>query len=246
MTTDPTCTAVGVKTFICTHNGAHTKTEEVAIDENAHAWNEGAVTTDPTCSAVGVKTYTCTHNSAHTKTEDVAIDENAHAWNEGAVTTDPTCTAVGVKTFTCIHNGAHTKTEDVAIDENAHSWNEGAVTTDPTCSAVGVKTYTCTYNGAHTKTEELNALGHEYDNACDATCNTCGEERIPADHVDEDENNTCDVCGAELPKDGPGAGAIAFIVVGSVLVAGFGGFSIFWFAVKKKSFADLIRIFGKK
>ncbi len=41
-------------------------------------------------------------------------------------------------------------------------------------------------------------------------------------------------------KDGLSDGAIAGIVIGSVAVAGIGGFAIFWFAVKKKTFADLI------
>ena len=41
-------------------------------------------------------------------------------------------------------------------------------------------------------------------------------------------------------KKGLSGGAIAGIVVGSVAVAGLGGFAIFWFAIKKKSFADLI------
>ncbi len=41
-------------------------------------------------------------------------------------------------------------------------------------------------------------------------------------------------------KDGLSGGAIASIVIGSVAVAGIGGFAIFWFAVKKKTFADLI------
>ncbi len=53
----------------------------------------------------------------------------------------------------------------------------------------------------------------------------------------------------EEPK-GLSGGAIAGIVVGSVAVAGLGGFAIFWFAIKKKSFADLIAaikgIFKKK
>lgn len=40
-------------------------------------------------------------------------------------------------------------------------------------------------------------------------------------------------------KDGLSGGAIAGIVIGSVLLAGIGGFAIFWFAVKKKTFADL-------
>lgn len=40
-------------------------------------------------------------------------------------------------------------------------------------------------------------------------------------------------------KDGLSGGAIAGIVIGSVAVAGIGGFAIFWFAVKKKTFANL-------
>ena len=40
-------------------------------------------------------------------------------------------------------------------------------------------------------------------------------------------------------KDGLSGGAIAGIVIGSVAVAGIGGFAIFWFVVKKKTFADL-------
>lgn len=40
-------------------------------------------------------------------------------------------------------------------------------------------------------------------------------------------------------KDGLSGGQIAGIVIGSVAVAGIGGFAIFWFAIKKKTFADL-------
>ena len=51
-------------------------------------------------------------------------------------------------------------------------------------------------------------------------------------------------------NDGLSGGAIAGIVIGSVAVAGIGGFAIFWFAVKKKTFADLIAaikaLFAKK
>ena len=41
-------------------------------------------------------------------------------------------------------------------------------------------------------------------------------------------------------KDGLSGGQIAGIVIGSVAVAGIGGFAVLWFAVKKKTFADLI------
>ena len=53
--------------------------------------------------------------------------------------------------------------------------------------------------------------------------------------------------GGELSeKTGLSGGQIAGIVLGSVLLAGIGGFAIFWFAVKKKKFADLIAVFKKK
>jgi len=43
-----------------------------------------------------------------------------------------------------------------------------------------------------------------------------------------------------------GTGAIIGIVIGSALVVGIGGFALFWFVIKKKSFADLIAVFKKK
>ena len=60
----------------------------------------------------------------------------------------------------------------------------------------------------------------------------------------DNPNNTPDVPTDD--KGGLGAGAIVGIVAGSVAVLGIGGFSIFWFVIKKKKFADLIAIFKKK
>ena len=41
------------------------------------------------------------------------------------------------------------------------------------------------------------SCSHEYDNACDPTCNACGEVREPADHVYDNANDaTCNACGA--------------------------------------------------
>ncbi len=44
---------------------------------------------------------------------------------------------------------------------------------------------------------------------------------------------------APVAKKGLSGGAIAGIVIGSVLLAGIGGFAIYWFAISKKTFADL-------
>ena len=58
VTTQPTCTATGVKTFSCTVPGCDYKTTET-IEMVGHAWDEGVVTTAPTVEKEGVKTYTC-------------------------------------------------------------------------------------------------------------------------------------------------------------------------------------------
>ena len=75
------------------------------------------------------------------------------------------------------------------------------------------------------------------------TFTVTGETTLIA--VYEDMPSGGGVTGGEITptpnkKDGLSGGAIAGIVIGSVAVAGIGGFAIFWFAVKKKSFADLI------
>ena len=58
--------------------------------------------------------------------------------------------------------------------------------------------------------------------------------------------NTGEITGTPTAKGGLSTGAIVGIAVGSVAVAGLGGFAIFWFVIKKKSFADLIAVFRKK
>ena len=77
VTTEPTCTEKGVKTFTCTVCKT-TKTEEIAAT-GVHTWDDGKVTTEPTCTEAGVETYTCTV-CKETKTEELAtlghIDEN--------------------------------------------------------------------------------------------------------------------------------------------------------------------------
>ena len=56
------------------------------------------------------------------------------------------------------------------------------------------------------------------------------------------EDGKCDVCGESFKLS---AGAVAGIVAGSAAAAGLCGFSLFWFVIKKKSFADLIAVFKK-
>lgn len=109
-----------------------------------------------------------------------------------------------------------------------------------------------------------NTLGHshgsEWQKNADEHWNecACGDKANKAAHTDENNDGKCDICeyamvtpenpeeNIESEKTGLSGGAIAGIVIGSVAVVGLGGFSIFWFVIKKKKFADLIALFKKK
>ena len=65
------------------------------------------------------------------------------------------------------------------------------------------------------------------------------EEEKTLTAVYEDKSSGGGEITPPAKKDGLSGGQIAGIVIGSVLLAGIGGFAIFWFAVKKKTFADL-------
>lgn len=98
VTTAPTCTEKGVKTFTCTVC-KQTKTEDV--DALGHDWGEWVKDDDANHKKV------CKRDAAHTETE-------AHDWDAGVVTKEPTETEEGVKTYTCsVCKG--TKTESVPV-----------------------------------------------------------------------------------------------------------------------------------
>ena len=70
-----------------------------------------------------------------------------------------------------------------------------------------------------------------------------GETTLTA--VYEDKSSGGGEITPPAKKDGLSGGQIAGIVIGSVAVAGIGGFAIFWFAIKKKNFKDLGEAFKR-
>lgn len=88
-------------------------------------------------------------------------------------------------------------------------------------------------------------VAHTYDNDCDAVCNSCGEQtRAAAFHQGKD-GKPCEICGELIPKEPLSGGGISAIATASTLVASAGGFSLFWFVIKKKSLAELLGILLK-
>ena len=98
-------------------------------------------------------------------------------------------------------------------------------------------------NHTHSYSEDWKQTADEHYKEC-----ACGAKQYKGAHIDSNANGSCDVCGYVITEsnDGAlGAGAIIGIVIGSVAVVGVGGFALFWFVIKKKSFAHLIAIFKK-
>ena len=90
--------------------------------------------------------------------------------------------------------------------------------------------------------ERGEAAAHVFDNDCDAVCNTCGEQaRAEIFHLG-DPGDPCEICGALIEDEPISGGAISGIVTGSTVVAGAGGFSLFWFVIKKKSWKALVKL----
>lgn len=123
---------------------------------------------------------------------------------------------------TCNVCGADTRTPA------AHSGGTATCTEKAKCESCGVS-----YG-------ELAA--HTYDNDCDGKCNVCGADtRTPAAHKDANKDNKCDACGTAMQtgdtsaeEDGLSGGAVAAIVIGSVVALGGGGFALYWFVLRKK------------
>ena len=141
VTTEPTCTAAGVRTFTCTVCG-DTTTEPIAA--LGHSWNAGTVTTEPTCIAAGVRTFTCTV-CGDTTTEPIAALGHDYS-EEWTIDTPATCTEAGSKSHHC--SRCDSKADVTEIPATGHSWNAGVVTTEPQEFVEGVRTYTCTVCGA--------------------------------------------------------------------------------------------------
>ena len=153
VTTEPTETTPGVRTFTCAVC-SQTKTEVIpATGTHTFVFTKNVA---PSCTEAGYDLYTCRDcGASEQRNSKPAL---GHKWDSGTVTAEPTEKGPGTMTYTCTVCG-QTKTEVIpATGPHTHVWDEGTVTVAPTETTPGVRTYTCTVCG-QTRTEIIPATG---------------------------------------------------------------------------------------
>ena len=143
ITTKPTCTAEGVKTFTCSLCGEF-YTEPVAA--TGHTYTDKVVA--PTCTEDGYTEHTCACGDTY---KDSTVEAAGHDYGE--VVTVPTCSAEGYTTYTCTvcadtYTGGQTEK-----DPNAHTFETKIIelTAEQAAAnphAIGIEKQVCSGCGA--------------------------------------------------------------------------------------------------
>ncbi|SDA21742.1 hypothetical protein SAMN02910446_01955 [Ruminococcus sp. YE78] len=122
VTTNPTCTEKGVKTYTAkvTIDGVeYTEDKSVDIAALGHDWNSPTFEWTETANGyTATATCTCKTEKSHTETVDATVT--------ASVTTNPTCTEKGVKTYTAkvtIDGVEYTEDKQVDADPIGHEWS---------------------------------------------------------------------------------------------------------------------------
>ena len=232
-TSDNTCKAERV----CKHDSTHIESETVAAT--------GTTITAATCKEKGKMKYTATFtNTAFAaQVKEVDIDFTEHTYGDLIPEVSPTTTEFGVKEHKdCTVCGKHFDkdgneitdlriakigTHNVVINGESEFYADGESVTVTAEDKEGK-----VFKGWKDESGKIVSTEKSYKF-------TVSEEKTLT-AVYEDKSSGGGEITPPAKKDGLSGGQIAGIVIGSVAVAGIGGFAIFWFAVKKKTFADLI------
>ena len=221
--TDNTCKAERV----CKHDNTHIESETVTAT--------GTTITAATCTEKGKMKYTATFvNTAFTMQEkEVDIDFVPHTFGEWKDEIPATTEDFGTK--------GH---KDCSVC-GKHFDKDGNEITELRIAKIG--THNVVINGeskfyAHGESVTVTAEDKEgkvFKGWKDASGKIVSAKKSYTFKVTGETLLTAVYEDAPVAKKGLSGGAVAGIVIGSAAVALFGGFAIFWFAVKKKTFADL-------
>lgn len=152
VTTEPTCTETGIRTFTCARGCGETKTESVPAA--GHSYGNWSVKTAPTAETAGVLVRVCEVCDGE-ETSDIPI---LNADDYTVTTINATCAAEGSATYTYAKDGQEIDVAVVSIPKTAHSWGEWRVTKQPTYTEAGQETRTCSVCN-DTETRAVAALG---------------------------------------------------------------------------------------
>jgi len=137
ITTEPTCTTKGVKTFTC-KNCKTTKTEEVNALGHDYSKN-WTIDKKATCTEEGSKSHHCTR--CDSKKDITSISKKEHEWDNGTVTKESTNKETGIKTFKC-KNCNDTKTEVIPVKRDESNVDSEAPVIDVSSVKLSTKSAT--------------------------------------------------------------------------------------------------------
>jgi hypothetical protein len=106
VTASSTCSAEGAEKRICYLDASHTETREIAINPNAHDWQQLSGTA-ATCTTAGSGSRKC---KICGKEETGTLAALGHSWGNWAANT-----AAGTETRTCNRDSSHKETRDLTI-----------------------------------------------------------------------------------------------------------------------------------
>ena len=156
VTTEPSCTKEGIKTFECS---ICNKTKIQAINALGHDYSsDWTIDKKATCTESGSKSHHCTR--CDEKTGVTVISKLSHDFDNGVITTSPTCTKSGVKTYTC-KDCKTTKIEVVKALGHDYS-NEWTIDKKATCTESGSKSHHCTRCDSTVDETVIPKLSHDW------------------------------------------------------------------------------------
>lgn len=190
VTTPPTETTTGIRTYTCTRCST-VKNELIPALSHVHTYVLN--TALPTCTEQGCTTHTCT--GCGDTYVDNYVPALGHTWDSGVVTTPATETANGVRTYTCTRC-TETKTE--LIPKLTHTHTYTSAVTPPTCTNQGYTTHTCTGCSDTYVDAYVPALGHSWDGGVVTTAATATTDGV--------KTYTCTRCGETRTESIPATG----------------------------------------